>query len=466
MRGASSSLALAALLASAAPALAQDIALNRPGSGARAAGMGNAFIAVSDDGTAASWNPAGLSQLRKPEFSLVHSTSSRKLIFEGYRTRDESSAFTSLATTTSTSSLEFASAAVPFTVAGKPVTLQAGWRRLYQIASRAEGDMRRVPASTGSRPEAVLGMDNSSDGNIDLWSLAGAIRFTTRLSLGWNVDLYRGGWTDRSAVSEDPGVLGPTDFSSVVQTHGVSGNALTLGLLLAYPSLRIGVVYHGDFWGDFEDSLSARSSLAEPIEATARPDARLHFPRSIGVGVAWRPKPLLRIAFDVTHDQWTEFLLDGAAGLPDRIVNTFDALPPELSATRDTVSLNAGLEKLFPVKDRYVPLRLGAALEPQGARDPLLRDGVDHLVLSAGTGLNTNSVKLDVAVEYRWGCFRNSLSFSPVYGSGRAGEFGLPPAPEAEGTTRIQQWRVKASVIYRVTDTAKMKDVLKKAFGS
>ena len=72
-------------------------------------------------------------------------------------------------------------------------------------------------------------------------------------------------------------------------------------------------------WADYEDSLSARSSLAEPIEASARPDARLHFPRSIGVGVAWRPKPLLRIAFDVTYDQWTEFLLDGAAGLPDRI---------------------------------------------------------------------------------------------------------------------------------------------------
>ena len=33
--------------------------------------MGNAFIAVSDDGTAASWNPAGLSQLRRPELSVV-----------------------------------------------------------------------------------------------------------------------------------------------------------------------------------------------------------------------------------------------------------------------------------------------------------------------------------------------------------------------------------------------------------
>src|SRR5512137_326851 len=41
------------------------------GSGARAMGMGGAFLARADDATAASWNPAGLSYLRLPEVSLV-----------------------------------------------------------------------------------------------------------------------------------------------------------------------------------------------------------------------------------------------------------------------------------------------------------------------------------------------------------------------------------------------------------
>jgi len=44
---------------------------NPVGSGARALGMGGAFIAVADDATAASWNPAGLSYLRLPEVTLV-----------------------------------------------------------------------------------------------------------------------------------------------------------------------------------------------------------------------------------------------------------------------------------------------------------------------------------------------------------------------------------------------------------
>ena len=41
------------------------------GSGARAFGMGGAFIAIADDATAASWNPGGLGQLERPEFSFV-----------------------------------------------------------------------------------------------------------------------------------------------------------------------------------------------------------------------------------------------------------------------------------------------------------------------------------------------------------------------------------------------------------
>jgi hypothetical protein len=457
---------LAAVLATTATAaVGQDISLNRPGSGARAAGMGNAFIAVSDDGTAASWNPAGLSQLRKPEFSLVHTTSHQDSRFEGYRTRDESAAFTTLPTSSTIADLEFASAAVPFSVAGRPVTLQVGWRRLYQLASRAQGDTRRVPVSSSSRPESVIRLDSATDGSIDLWSLAGAVRFTSRLALGWSVDLYRGDWEDRANTSEDPGVLGPTDFASVRISNRVSGNNLNLGLLLAYPSLRLGAVYHGSVDSDYWVTQASRSNLTEPFDGSYGPVA-LHFPRSIGVGAAWRPKPLLQLALDVTYDEWTQFVVDSTPAAPGGAVSGFDNLPPELSATRDTFTVNAGLEKLFPVSGKVVPLRLGVSREPQGGRDPLLRDGLDYLILAAGTGLNTNSVKLDIAVEYRWGSYSNSTNLSPVYRVGRPEEFGLPPPPEAQGDASHQEWQLKVSVIYRVTDTGKLKDVLRRVFGS
>lgn len=44
------------------------------GGGVRAAAMGSAFVAVSDDSSAIYWNPAGLSNLRQSELSLQHSS--------------------------------------------------------------------------------------------------------------------------------------------------------------------------------------------------------------------------------------------------------------------------------------------------------------------------------------------------------------------------------------------------------
>ena len=46
---------------------------NPLGSGARALGIGGAFLSIADDATAASWNPGGLVQLKKPEVSIVGS---------------------------------------------------------------------------------------------------------------------------------------------------------------------------------------------------------------------------------------------------------------------------------------------------------------------------------------------------------------------------------------------------------
>src|SRR5688572_13884503 len=44
------------------------------GAGARAAAMGDAFCAVSNDVTAAYWNPAGLSQIETPELAVMQNS--------------------------------------------------------------------------------------------------------------------------------------------------------------------------------------------------------------------------------------------------------------------------------------------------------------------------------------------------------------------------------------------------------
>ncbi|MCB4756725.1 MAG: PorV/PorQ family protein [Elusimicrobia bacterium] len=44
------------------------------GAGARAAGMADAFAAIADDVTAGYWNPAGLSQITKPQLSVMQNS--------------------------------------------------------------------------------------------------------------------------------------------------------------------------------------------------------------------------------------------------------------------------------------------------------------------------------------------------------------------------------------------------------
>jgi hypothetical protein len=141
----------AALLLGSASATAQQgaVVFTRTGSGARAAGMANAFIGVSDDGTAASWNPAGLGQLRKPELSVVSTTLGQAVRVQGFRTLDDLSAFTTARSSYRSTYLDFASLAVPATLWRKPTTFQASWRSYYALDYREVVSMNREPLSAG-----------------------------------------------------------------------------------------------------------------------------------------------------------------------------------------------------------------------------------------------------------------------------------------------------------------------------
>src|SRR5262245_40500551 len=160
-------------LACAATASAQlGVSFNRTGSGARAAGMANAFIAVSDDGTAASWNPSGLAQLRKPELSFVGTTTGDSATIAGFRTRDNLASFSSAESTFRATGIDFASLAVPATIFGKPVTFQGAWRRLYSLDYREVASLVRVPTASGGAPPSRFDVNGDVLGSVDIVSAA------------------------------------------------------------------------------------------------------------------------------------------------------------------------------------------------------------------------------------------------------------------------------------------------------
>jgi hypothetical protein len=449
--------AITLLLAGRAAAMAQGVSLSRAGSGARAAGMADAFVAVSDDGTAASWNPAGLGQLRQPEFSFVYAMSQRAVGLSGLRSRDDAVAYTITDPLDSvSSSVDFVSAALPFSMARRPVTLQVSWRRLYQLDNAFGGDIRRYATTDLRTPVSSAYLEDRLDGSIDVITAAGALKLTSRTAIGASVDFWRGGWKNSAVLVEQPAAPAETAFMSLNAATRLRGRNASVGLLLTYPAWNAGLVYHAPFWSSVTNSTSVRSSAVSAEDA--RVTGKFQFPRSISAGVAWRPAAHWTAAAAVTHDQWTEALvaIQGAGGP----VNFFDNLPPDLSSTRDTVSLNLGVEHLFVRDAAIVPFRLGVGWEPQGQMDTVTRDPVDYLLFSGGTGYNTNRFKLDAAVQLRRATARASAALTV-----ESATSGDTFTRDAYGQGKNHEWRIKVSAIYRLQDTTKLKGILCKIFG-
>jgi long-subunit fatty acid transport protein len=439
-RAAAAVVLLAVLLAGAVPAHAQiSVSLNRSGSGARAAGMGNAFVAVSDDGTAASWNPAGLAQLRKPEFSLVYALGRQELSFTGMRSADGAIAYSNRQLHSESASPDFLSAALPLTVARRPVTVQLGWQRIYQLSGDTGGEVSRMAlADPGATADRIF-LLNESDGDIDRGSLSVAVKLAGWLSLGGSFNIWRGDWTDQGGIVEPAGAS--SDFFTFRSENHIRGENVTLGAHFTSSRLNVGFVYNTPFWSSYRVNQQTRSNRQPPVDYDGGDDGEFRFPGSLGVGLAWRPAPRWTVALDVSHDEWTDTLVRGVEERP-QTVNFFDGLPPEFSTTRDTTSINVGGEHLLLREGSVIPLRLGLAWEPQGGMDPVMRDPIDFFLFAAGAGYNTNSLKFDAAVQYRWGGIRVSEVYTVTS--------VLTGARDAVGRSRASEWRFKVSAIYRI----------------
>ena len=132
--------------------------------------------------------------------------------------------------------------------------------------------------------------------------------------------------------------------------------------------------------------------------------------------------------------------------------------PRDRTTTRNTLSVNAGAEHVFTAEGFLVPLRFGVAWEPQGARSPYTLDPVNYRLLAVGTGYNTNSLKFDAAFQIRWADYRDGANLGAPF-------VGTSSLPLAVGEVNAREWRLKLSLILRVTDTDKLRGTLRKVFG-
>jgi hypothetical protein len=202
---------------------------NPVGSGARAIGMGGAFIAVADDATAASWNPAGLTQLDLPEVSAVGTYLYREEDLS-FGTHPEGNGRQSVSST----DLNYLSIAYPFKLLSRNMIISLNLQQLFEFNKDWDYTLRQE--SDGPKTEAKI--DYEQNGNIYAFGIAYAIKVLRPLSFGitlnwWNPPSNLSEWraTTKQRTSIDLNGIPFINDIRTTEKFSFSGLNFNLGLL-------------------------------------------------------------------------------------------------------------------------------------------------------------------------------------------------------------------------------------------
>jgi long-subunit fatty acid transport protein len=386
---------------------------NPVGSGARAIGMGGAFIAVADDATAASWNPAGLTQLRKPEFSVVYSYFRRSEDI-GSSTHPEATGNYSVAS----DDLNYLSVAYPFTICQRNMIVSLNYQLLYEFNRDFSVNYKSIsynPSSSGAPFTKDLSkMDFKQQGALRTLSPAYAIQITPRVSLGitlnfWTDKLFWSNGWESTTTSNSLTFLGQQDYSSSkTRIHerysDFSGFNMNLGFLWNINRiLTLGAVLKTPFTANIKHqrtdeyfSIRYPQGIISNDVSKLREDVDLKMPVSFGVGIACRFSDAFTMDFDVYWTDWSKFILEDGQG--QRLSLITGSLARD-SHVKDTTQVRLGAEYLFILTNTIIPVRGGLFYDPEPAEG----HPEDFWGFSLGSGISIKNVIFDCAYQYRHG---------------------------------------------------------------
>jgi hypothetical protein len=432
------------------------------GSGARAYGMGGAFLARADDATAASWNPAGLSYLRQPEFSLVLARNSVDSL--EFRTGVVDELERPVETTKDNKSLsqdvDFAAVTYPLRIGTRLGSAQLSFQRVISFSGERTLETRNVTL-TGTTPIESVDATRafSGTGGFDVVALGTGFRVSQRLRLGATVNRWFNGYAQ--VVQRGEPRLS-TQHSNLL----ISGWNANAGLMWSpFESLNIGVVGKTPFTADVilsrmrRDTFLATRVLPEVVTGSnlRRGDLTLDFPAAVGGGASWRPHDQLTVSVDYTRTLWSRGRIHNYFTLPATQrgqtpptsvsdlregVDSFVDLPYPIfdeDDQSDSEQLRAGAE-LVIIRGRFkMPVRIGYFTDRQIFRDehegPPTFQGV-----TAGAGLILGPVLLDAAVLHEWG------DYTQVFQRGTIENMAITPITSLND---VKATRVLMSISYR-----------------
>jgi long-subunit fatty acid transport protein len=392
---------------------------NPVGSGARALGMGGAFIGVADDATAASWNPAGLIQLETPELSIVGAYNNRTEDTT-YKAFPEASGPQS----TTTYEVNYLSAAYPFTAFDKNMIVSLNFQHLYDFTKKV-GFGYTFTDTVGPPLTLKNNISFDQEGGFKSLSPAFAIQITPFLSLGltlnlWDSGVYKNKWESKY-LSNGTGTFVGFPFNvntQIDQKYEMKGMKLDLGdpfhwentnynlgfLWNISPKWTLGGVFKAPFVASLQHNYQFNSTITFPTNPAANSyneinrseTVRLDMPMSYGMGVAFRANDRLTFDLDVYRTEWEDYVLHDADG------NELNPITGKLqidSHISPTTQVRIGGEYLIIGESTVIPLRAGVFYDPEPAEG-----GPDNFYgFSIGSGIAYKNIVYDVAYQYRFG---------------------------------------------------------------
>ena len=362
---------------------------NPVGSGARALGQGNAFIAVADDATAASWNPGGLAQLERPEFSFALETVAQEMRLRSH-THPESEGKDSF----HLEDFNYASLVFPFHL-GRNMVVSLNYLKLFRFD-------KEMNFTVNQRTDdlTIFDYDFDQQGSFSVLAPAFGFDLTPRLSLGITVNIWNHDITNSSRFKKKEFTRAKFIFSdgSEADDHLFEKNEIEIDE--GY-SVVIGGLYRLNKYWAFGAVIKPAFELELNHEITINSfnelqDAELEMPMILGAGAAWRPSEQLTVSTDITWTNWSKYQF---------IQNAIEKNP--LTGERssedeleDTFTLRMGCEYLLIRKNYIIPLRCGVGYDPAPAVDRV----DDFFTVNVGTGIQLfERVNFDIGYEFRWG---------------------------------------------------------------
>ena len=418
--------------------------LNLYGGGTRAHSLGGAFIGLSDDGSAGTWNPAGLTQNDRIYTAIDYGFGQQKVTNSLESPTDlpilyENSSIQNI------THFNFLAFNGPLTLKGQRFHLSASWNRAGFTNFKSSYEMTDFTGIPIDLPAGVelqgIHTYNEAVGGPEYATLAMATQLKEEvLSVGFGLNIFTGKEHDSTQSTIDATEFGigrrvVTDNVDQVDFSGVSFN---FGALFQASQFTAGLTVKTPF--RLESGHDARNAEAvyEVTEDSALLitqtsvlldyKSQVGMPLQLGLGLTYRPQENFILAADYEYKGFSQSKVYIQQDLFDP-KSDFVESDPEY---KDVHQFRFGMEYQIGVGWGVVPVRAGFRTEPLplssavNVTEPLVDleggtttstqgDQITGQVYTVGTGLQWRQVRFDVAWElssvtqYASGYFSNSF---------------------------------------------------------